>query len=112
MEFQLDQIGDVTVAQLCDEVLSANNVADFKSKMENICKPGSKIVLDMVNVKFVDSSGIGALLSCVNWGKTKNCNLRLCNLTRQVRNLFELVRAHRFLEIFNTREEAIRSLAP
>jgi anti-sigma B factor antagonist len=109
MEFKLEQVGDVTVAQVCEETLSANNVADFKSEMAKILKPGSKVVLDMGKVKFVDSSGIGGLLSCVNNLSSSDSQLKLSNVTIQVRNLFELVRVHRFLNVFNTSEEAVRS---
>lgn len=109
MELKLEQVGDVTVAQVCDETLSANNVQDFKSEMAKILKPGSKVVLDMGKVKFVDSSGIGGLLSCVNNLSSSDSQLKLCNVTIQVRNLFELVRVHRFLNVFNTSEEAVRS---
>lgn len=109
MELKLEQVGDVTVAQVCAETLSANNVQDFKSEMAKILKPGSKVVLDMGKVKFVDSSGIGGFLSCVNNLSSSDSQLKLCNVTIQVRNLFELVRVHRFLNVFNTSEEAVRS---
>lgn len=109
MEFQLDQIGDVTVAQVCDESLQASNVQDFKSKLSDLLKPDAKIVLDMSSLKFVDSTGIGALLSYVKYTSLSKGGLRLCNVTTQVRNLFELVRVHRFLQISNTVEEAVHS---
>lgn len=109
MEFKFEQVGDVTIAQICAESLSTNNVQDFKSEMAKILKPGAKIVLDMSKVKFVDSSGIGGLLSCVNNLSCSDAELKLSNITVQVRNLFELVRVHRFLNVFNTSEEAVRS---
>jgi anti-sigma B factor antagonist len=109
MEFNFEQVGDVTIVQVCVESLSASNVQDFKSEMTKILKPGAKIVLDMSKVKFVDSSGIGGLLSCVNSLASSDSQLKISNVTIQVRNLFELVRVHRFLNVFNTSEEAVRS---
>ncbi|MFH0957908.1 MAG: STAS domain-containing protein [Pseudomonadota bacterium] len=109
MEFKLEQVGDVTVAHVCVEFLNAGNVQDFKSEMAKILKPGSKVVLEMSRVKFVDSSGIGGLLSCVNNLSSANTELRISNVTIQVRNLFDLVRVDRFLNVFNTSEEAVRS---
>ena len=109
MELKVEQVGDVTVVQVCEETLSANNVQDFKSEMAKILKPGSKVVLDMGKIKFVDSSGIGGLLSCVNNLSSSDSQMKLSNVTIQVRNLFELVRVHRFLNVFNTSEEAVRS---
>jgi anti-sigma B factor antagonist len=109
MEFNVEQIGDVTVVQICTESLSANNVKDFKSKISDLVKPDVKIVLDLSNLRFVDSSGIGALLSCFRELSSSNGSLSLCNVTEPVRNLFELVRVHRFLRVFNSCNEAVRS---
>jgi anti-sigma B factor antagonist len=110
MELRIEQIGDVTVVQVCAESLSANNVKEFKSQIAELVKPYAKIVLDMSSLKFVDSSGIGALLSWMNNLRLSNGSLSLCNVTKSVRNLFELVRVHRFLQVFGNREEAVRSL--
>jgi anti-sigma B factor antagonist len=109
MDFKLEQIGEVMVAQVCEDTLATNNVQDFKSMMSDLFKPDAKIVLDMSCLKFVDSAGIGALLSCVKNTSLSKGALRLCNVTTQVRNLFELVRVHRFLQVFNTLDEAVRS---
>jgi anti-sigma B factor antagonist len=109
MEFKTEQIGDVTVAQVCEESLSAKNVKDFESLISDLLKPDAKIVLDMSSLKFVDSAGIGAILSCVKNKNLSKNGLRLCSVTTQVRNLFELVRVHRLLQVFNTLDEAVRS---
>jgi anti-anti-sigma regulatory factor len=37
--------------------------------------------------------------------------MKLCNATRQVKDLFELVRLHKILDIFDTRDEAVASFA-
>ena len=111
MDVRVEQIGEVTVVQVCAESLSANNVKEFKSKISDLVKPDSKIVLDMSSLKFVDSSGIGAILSWMNNLNSSNGSLSLCNVTKPVRNLFELVRVHRFLQIFGNLDEAIRSLS-
>lgn len=109
MEFRLEQDGEVTVAHVCSESLSANNVKDFKSKMSNLMIPDAQIVLDMGSLKFMDSSGIGTLVACANELNLLNGSLKLCNVTKQVRNLFELVRVGRFFEVFDNLEEAVSS---
>jgi anti-sigma B factor antagonist len=109
MYFELEQDGSVTVARICSESLSANNVKDFKSQISNILIPEARLILDMGNLKFIDSSGIGALVSCANKLNLMNGSLRLCNVTRQVRNLFELVRVDKFFQVFDTLDDAVRS---
>jgi anti-sigma B factor antagonist len=63
----------------------------------------------MAKVKFVDSSGLGALLSCLRQVNAEGGDLKICGLTKQVRVIFELVRMHRIFEMFNTREEAAKA---
>jgi anti-sigma B factor antagonist len=60
-------------------------------------------------VGFIDSSGLGAILSCYRHLQFTNGDLRLCCLSEQVRTLFELVRMHRVFDIYGTREEAMAS---
>lgn len=109
MELKVEQIDDITIAQVCDESVRADNAAEFKTNLFKLIQPDAKIVLDMGSLKFMDSSGIGALLSFVKKFESSKDSLRLCNVTRQVRNLFDLVRVNRFLHVFESCDEAIRS---
>ena len=71
--------------------------------------PGAKLVFDMNALRFVDSSGLGALLSCLRQVHSSGGDLKLCEMAKTVRALFELVRMHRIFEIYSSREEALRS---
>jgi anti-sigma B factor antagonist len=61
----------------------------------------------MSELKFVDSSGLGAILSCLRQQNASGGELKLCGMLKPVRALFELVRMHRIFDMYNTREEAI-----
>ena len=65
--------------------------------------------MDMSKLRFVDSSGIGALLSCLKKIQALGGQLKICSLTDQVRSILQLVRVNKLLEIFSTREEAVSS---
>jgi anti-sigma B factor antagonist len=55
--------------------------------------PGSKrIVLDLEEVNYIDSSGIGALVSVHMTASRAQCDLELTNLQRRIKDLFELTR--------------------
>jgi anti-sigma B factor antagonist len=68
------------------------------------------VVLDLSQVRFVDSSGLGSILSCLRQMNAKGGELNLCGITKQVRALFDLVRMHRIFDIYDTRDEAVRAL--
>ena len=87
--------------------LDAGNVKDFREAIGVVARDHSTVVLDMGRLTFVDSSGLGALLSCLRLMKGKNGQLLLVGMTRPVRALFELVRMHRIFSIFDSLEEAL-----
>lgn len=91
--------------------LDAGNVKDFRSSIQAIADRYDTIVLDMQRLSFVDSSGLGALLSCLRTMKGKKGQLLLFGMAKPVRALFELVRMHRIFSIHNTLEEALAEVA-
>ena len=101
----------VAVVLIPGTTLDASNARDFKTAVAPLITSGGRIVFDLSNLKFVDSSGLGALLSSLRQVGTAGGQLKLCGLNKPVRALMELVRMHRVFEIFNTRAEALRSFA-
>lgn len=112
IELVVERVGDVTVVQLSFESLNSGNVREFKSKIEGYLKPDTKMVLDMGKLRFVDSSGIGAILSCTKALAAVKGSLKLCSVTDPVQNLFQLIHMDRILEVYPAREEAIHSFGP
>jgi anti-sigma B factor antagonist len=68
------------------------------------------VVLDMEQIDFVDSSGLGVLLSFTRMLASKGGKLKLCAVKESVLELIRLVRFQRVLDIVASREEALESL--
>lgn len=101
----------VLVIDLREENLDASNVREFKEAVQSLAQGHARVVLDMAGVRFVDSSGLGALIACLRTQNGCRGDFRLCSMSKTVRALFELMRMHRVFSIHDTREEAIRSYA-
>ena len=112
MEVAVEKFTGVAVVAVPVEELDASNVAEFKRDMEPILQAQAELVLDLSRLRFVDSSGMGAILSCLRQLTARGGDLKLCGMTRQVRTVFELVRMHRVFDIYATQEEAVRAFAP
>jgi anti-sigma B factor antagonist len=114
MDLVLEQIGDVAVATVAVEDLDAGNAGEFKRDMAPVIDAHGKLVLDLSRLRFVDSSGLGAFISCLRKLNAKGGDLKLCGMSAAVRGVFELVRMHRVFDICTTRDEAVRAfgLAP
>ena len=109
MEIHVDKMEDIAVAEMPVDELDASNATEFKRDIAPVLQANSKLVLDLSRLRFVDSSGLGAMLSCLRQLTAKNGDLKLCGLTKQVRAAFELVRMHRIFDIAETREEAVHA---
>ena len=109
MEIAVDNVGGIAVAEMPVDELDASNSPEFKRDIAPVLLANTKLVLDLSRLRFVDSSGLGAMLSCLRQLSAKNGDLKLCGLSKQVRAAFELVRMHRVFDIAGTKEEAIHA---
>lgn len=98
-----------TIVALPTENLDAGNVKAFRDAIAPILDSNTTVVIDMSNLSFVDSSGLGSLLSCLRTMHSRNGELRLYGMSKPVKALFELVRMHRIFPIYNSREEALEA---
>lgn len=99
----------VAVFTPADDYLDITNLKQWKREINRLVRPGARVVLDLSKVRYVDSAACGALLSAYRGLLDVGGELRLCSVARPVRALFELVRLHRVFDVYNTREEAVRS---
>ena len=109
MQIVFEKVGDVAVAAVPVDELDAGNAAEFKRDIAPVIDANAKLVLDLSRLRFVDSSGLGAFISCLRRLNAKGGDLKLCAMSQQVRAVFELVRMHRVFDILGTKADAIRA---
>lgn len=109
MQIQNNQAGDVTSIRI-DDRLEADTVQEFRDTMSQLASQGKiKIVLDLGKVSFIDSSGLGCIVSVLRQFRQKNGDIKLACITDSIRPLIEIVRLHRVFDIYDSAEEAVRS---
>jgi anti-sigma B factor antagonist len=109
MEIAVNIRDGIPVAAVPVDELDASNAGEFKRDIAPVLQANTKLVLDLSRLRFVDSSGLGAMLSCLRQLTAKSGDLKLCGMSKQVRALFELVRMHRIFDIYGTKEEAVKA---
>jgi anti-sigma B factor antagonist len=109
MQLAFEQIGDVAVSTVLVEEIDAGNAGEFKREIAPVLDEHAKVVLDLSRLRFVDSSGLGAFISCLRKLNAKGGDLKLSGMSKQVRGVFELVRMHRVFDILATSEDAVRA---
>lgn len=100
-------IEGVLVVELPFERIDAGNAPMLKRDLAALWEEHDKVVFEMSKVHFIDSSGLGVMLSCLRELNAKDGDLKLAGMTKSVRSLFGLVRMHRVFEILVNVEAAI-----
>lgn len=106
MNIEKSMIGSVKVIHPVAASLDASNVASFREQIAPLLSDSKRFVIDLDKIDFIDSAGIGALISCLRIAAEDRAQLVLCGLNRPVKALFELMRMHRVFEIHQDRESA------
>jgi len=91
--------------------LEAREAVEFKAQMADWIRQGPRtIVLNLAEVRFIDSSGLGALVSVLKL-LGRQGDLVLCGVTEPVLSLFKLTRMDRVFPMYGQESEALTALA-
>lgn len=108
MNITTEEIKATTVIYLNEERLDAHNSADLKVEIQRLFQGGClNLLIDLKSVRFIDSSGLGALVSGFKNATSNQGTLKLSSLQPQVKSMFELTRLHRVFEIFPSAADAL-----
>ncbi|NET35135.1 MAG: STAS domain-containing protein [Cyanothece sp. SIO1E1] len=87
-------------------VLDGKQANELRSEVIDILKEGADIILiDLKNVTFMNSSGIGALVSTLKSVRAAKSQLLLCSLSDQVKTIFQLTKMDRVFQSLANRDE-------
>jgi anti-sigma B factor antagonist len=112
MNLSIEQKGGAVLLSVHEERLDAHNSGELKAQMLKLFEEGKiNLIVDLQAVRFVDSSGLGALVSGFKNASSRNGSLKLSGLQLQVKSMFELTRLHRVFEIFVDVDEALASFS-
>lgn len=103
--------GNVEIIEVRSGKLDADTAPAFREAMEARCRSARKVVLDLKQVTFVDSSGLGAILASLQQLRRRGGDLRLCNLAARVRTLVKLVRLDQVIAIHGDRDQAVAAFS-
>lgn len=111
MQVEAKKAPEALVVKVLEPRLDAREAVDFKTKMAECINSGHHIiVLNLAEVRFIDSSGLGAIVSTLKL-LGRDGNLVLCGVTDPVMSLFKLTRMDRVFQMFASESDALATLA-
>ena len=107
MSFQVSQNGDVTLVEVEGQLIVGNR-QELKGLVQDGLDRGErKFVIDCTQTGYIDSSGLGALVSLSKKVREQGGELRIAGLNDDLRALFELTKLDTLFHISATADEAV-----
>ena len=107
---KIEKVGNVEVVTFTVKKINALVTDKIKEQVIKLFEQaGTKLIIDLKGVEYIDSTGFGCLLSCYRESKNNYGMMKISNPEPPVKNLFEILHLHTNFEICNDTEECIKS---
>lgn len=111
MDISEENKGDVTIVELKGRI-DSNSAKIFGDKLTDLVTAGrARLILDLKDIIYISSAGFRALLLAGRVAEEKNGTIALCNVSSEVRRLFDLARFTDLFPIYSSRDEGLAKLS-
>ena len=106
------QVGDVSVVDAVGRLTLGEGSSLFRDTIRGLVAQGNKkIVLNLGEVSYIDSSGIGELVSAFTTVTNQGGKLKLLNLTKRVHDLLQITKLYTVFDVYDREATVIASFA-
>jgi anti-sigma B factor antagonist len=106
-------VGGVTIVDLYGRIVLGEGSAGVRDLVRNLIKEGNKkILLNLRDVDYIDSSGLGELVSAFTSMRSHGGELKLLNLTKRVRALLQITKLLTVFDIKDDEATSVKSFSP
>jgi anti-sigma B factor antagonist len=104
------EVGGVPVLDLKGQIVLGEGSVQIRDAIRDLVGKGQKsILLNLGNVNYIDSSGLGELVSAYTTAKNRGAELKLLKLTKKVHDLLQLTKLYTVFDIYDDETIAIAS---
>jgi anti-sigma B factor antagonist len=106
------EVDGVSVVALDGRIVLGEEINALREKVKGLIASGKKkIVLNMDNVTFIDSAGLGTLVAAHHSAKSQGAGLRLCHLGSKFQEVLQITKLMTVFDVYNTEAEAVASFS-
>jgi anti-sigma B factor antagonist len=106
------EVDGVTVVALDGRIVLGEESNALREKVKSLMAEGKKkIVLNMDNITFIDSAGLGTLVAAHHSAKSQGASLRLCHLGSKFQEVLQITKLLTVFEVYNTEADAVASFS-
>jgi anti-sigma B factor antagonist len=108
MKLELKEIDAVSVIHVRGNLIGGPETFTVHEKVKQIlADKKSRIVIDLSDVAWINSSGLGMLMGCLTSVKNAGAEMKLTGVTDKVKNLFVITKLITLFDVFETVQEAV-----
>jgi len=102
----------VTILQLSGRVTLGEESAALRTKIKEVLAQGkTRVVLDLADVSYIDSAGLGTLVAGYTSAQNQGGNMKLANLTKRFDEQLNITKLVTVFDVYKTVEDAVKSFA-
>ena len=106
------QVGEVTVIDAVGRITLGDGASTFRDTIRDLAGKGhKKLLLNLAEVSYIDSSGIGEMVSGFTTVTSQGGQVKLLNLTKRVKDLLQITKLYTVFEVFEDEAGAVRSFS-
>ena len=104
------EVDGVTVLELDGRIALGEESNSLREKLKSLIASGkTKIVLNVANTKYIDSTGLGTLVAAHLNAKTQGASVRLCHLGKKFHDIMQVTRLLTVFDVYATQAAAVSS---
>ena len=103
-------LGDVTVVDCNGEIVYGEEAALLRQKVKEMLQEGRHVVLNLAEVRMIDSNGVGTLVGLVTSACAPGGDLKLAALGQKMQDVLKVTKLTNLFAISKTVEEAVESI--
>jgi anti-sigma B factor antagonist len=112
MKIETRTIGDVRILDCSGKITLGEGTMAVRNTVRDILKNnGKKIILNLAEVNYIDSSGIGELVSTYSTVSNNGGQLKLLNLTKKIQELLAITKLLTVFQVFESEQTALASFS-
>jgi len=104
------EVDGVSVVELDGRIVLGEESNALREKLKSLIAEGKKkIVLNMANIKYIDSAGLGTLVAGHVSAKSQGASVRLCHLGQKFHEVLQLTKLLTVFDVYDTEAAAVGS---
>ena len=106
------QVNDVTIVDVSGQIKLGDGSAELRDTVKDLLSKGhKKILINLAEVNYIDSAGIGELISAYTSARNQGAELKLLHLTKKVHDVLQITKLYTVFDVKDDEHDALAAFA-